>query len=249
MAPDPIPPHPQADVIDDYWARRFGCLLQDIQTPGIHILCSEEMDPARMAVLELQHATLIRAASEHEGQLTEWAKSQQGYAPRTAEAISLALPNQEWKVSPSEKVLYLNPAEFRPFSKPEVRQLSAQNSFDLTAMHRGCSLAEQQAGEINIDHPAIFGAYVDNQLVAAASFIDQGQGIADVGVLVHRDFRRQGYGRAVVSGLSQWGLDHGRIVQYWRFCSNAGSARIADSLGFAEYGRYQVLHLSISPLS
>lgn len=242
-------PHPQADQIDAFWARRFGCLLQDVQTPGIHIVCGDEVDPARMAVLELRDATIIRAASEHEEILAGWAKSQEEDAPRTAEAVAQAFPNQEWKVSPSEKVLYLNPAEFRPSGKPGVRQLSERDSEDLTAMHRGCSLAEQQAGEVSIDHPAIFGAYVDGRLAAAASFIDQGLDIADVGVLVHRDFRRQGYGRAVVSALAQWGLDHQRIVQYWRFCSNTGSARLADSLGFAEYGRYQNLHLSISPFS
>ncbi len=142
----------------------------------------------------------------------------------------MAFPDQEWKVSPAEKVLYLNPAEFRPFIKPEVRQLSAADSHDLTVMHQGCSLAEQQAGEVNIDHPAIFGAYAGNRLAAAASLIDQGQGIADVGVLVHRDFRGQGYGRAVVSALSQWGLDNERIVQYWRLCA---TRRFRPHRGFA----------------
>jgi RimJ/RimL family protein N-acetyltransferase len=248
MVPDPLP-HPKADVIDAWWARRFGCLLEDIQSPGIHVTCRDDVDPAQMAVLELKHATLIRAASEHQASLAEWAKSQPPDAPCTADDVSRAIPNQAWKVSPSEKVLYLNPKEFRPFNRQEVRELSQSDSHDLTVMHRGGSLEEQKAGEVNIDHRAIFGAYVKGQLVAAASFIDQGEGIADVGVLVHRDFRGQGFGRAVVSALCQWGLDHDRIVQYWRFCGNIGSARIADSLGFTEYGRYQVLHLGIAPFS
>jgi RimJ/RimL family protein N-acetyltransferase len=240
-------PHPQADVIDAYWARRFGCLLSDIQTPGVHLVCREDVDPNRMAVLELKHSTLVRAALEHEEMLVAWAKSLAENTPRSADDVTKAFPDQKWKVSASEKVLYLNPAEFRPFPRPEVRQLTLADSDDLTAMHWGCTLAEQQAGEVNIEHPAIFGAYAQDQLVAAASFIDQGQTIADVGVLVHRDFRKQGYGRAVVSALCQWGLANGRIVQYWRLDSNLGSVHIADALGFEAYGIYQTLHLSISP--
>jgi GNAT superfamily N-acetyltransferase len=242
-------PHSLADVIDAFWARRFGCLLEDINTPGVHIASSHEVDPARMAVLELSRATIVRTAASHADQLIEWAKRLPDEAPRTAEDVAKAFRDQEWKVSPSEKVLYLNPDEFRPFVSPEVRPLAEEDSIELTAMHHGCTLDEQQAGEVNIDHPAIFGAFVEGRLVAAASLIDQGETIADVGVLVHRDFRRQGYGRKVVSALSQWGLENGRIVQYWRLCSNAGSVRIADSLGFAEYGRYQNLYLSIPPFS
>lgn len=242
-------PHPKANVIDTFWARRFGCLLSDIQTPGAHVVCREDVDPNRMAVLELAHATLVRATSEHEELLTAWANSLAENAPRSADAVANAIPDKIWKVSPSEKVLYLNPAEFRPFPRPEVRQLTLEDSADLTRMHRGCTLSEQQAGEVSIDHPAIFGAYVKDQLIAAASLIDQGQTISDVGVLVHRDFRKQGYGRSVVSGLCEWGLENGRIVQYWRLCSNTGSVHIADSLGFREYGIYQTLHLSISPFS
>lgn len=222
-------------------------MLADIQTPGVHVVCQEDVDPNRMAVLELAHATLIRAAAEHEELLTAWAKSLANDDPRSAEDVTIAFPDQQWKVSRSEKVLYLNPAEFRPFNKPEVRQLSLAESDDLTRMHRGCTLAEQQAGEVNIDHPAIFGTYANGQLIAAASFIDQGQTISDVGVLVHRDFRGQGYGKAVVSALCQWGLDNNRIVQYWRLCTNTASVHIADALGFKEYGIYQTLHLSISP--
>ncbi len=239
--------HPNADVIDAFWARRLGCLPGDIRSPGVHVVCSGDVDPGRMAVLQLDRSTIVRASSEHEEPLTLWARNRSEDSPRSAEAVAQALADQEWTVGPSEKVLYLDPAEFRPADKPGVRQLTRDDSWDLTAMHRGCTLQEQQAGEVNIDHPAIFGAYAGEGLVAAASFIDQGEDIADVGVLVHCDYRRQGYGRAVVSALARWGLDNGRIVQYWRLCSNTGSVRLADALGFQEYGRYQNLTLNIPP--
>ena len=240
-------PHPHADVIDGYWAERFGCSRDELQSLGWHLIVSEEADPCRIAVLELAQGTLIRSAEEHAELLAAWIKSQPEDAPRTAQSLAGTFSPEAYQVSPSEKVFYLNPAEFRPFAKPEVRQLSEADSHDLTAMHHGCSLEEQKAGEVCIDHPAIFGAYVNGQLAAAASLIDQGAGISDVGVLVHRDFRRQGYGKAAVSALAAWGLEHGRIVQYWRLCENVGSARIAESLGFSEYGQYQLLHLTYSP--
>lgn len=239
--------HPQSHVIDAHWAGRFGCSPADLQSPGVHVVTSEETDRSRIAVLELQQATLVRVAPEHADPLEEWSRNRPIDSPRDASAVANTFPQQEWRVSPSEKVFYLDPDSFRPFQKPDVRQLSEADSSDLTAMHRGCDPKEQQAGEVNIDHPAIFGAFADGRLVAAASLIDQGESLSDVGVLVHRDFRRQGYGRAVVSALSKWGLENGRIVQYWRLCSNTGSARIADSLGFTEYGCFQVLHQSISP--
>ena len=239
--------HPQADVIDAFWARRLGCLPEDLRSPGVRVVCSRDVDPGRMAVLELDRATIVRASSEHEEPITLWARNRSEDSPRSAEAVARALGDQEWSVGPSENVLYLDPAEFRPFDQPGVRPLCLEDSRDLTAMHRGCTLQEQQAGEVNIDHPAIFGAYADGRLVAAASLIDQGDGIADVGVMVHRDYRRRGFGRAAVSALSRWGLDNRRIVQYSRLCSNTGYARIADSLGFREFGRYQNLFLTIPP--
>ncbi len=235
-------PHPNANVIDGYWAERFGCALEELQKPGWHVISSPEADPSRFAVLELAHATLVRSAEEHADWLAAWIESRPN-AARTADDVANAFSPQACEMTPSEKVFYLNPAEFRPFARPDVRRLSEVDSRDLTAMHRGCSLEEQKAGEVSIDHLAIFGAYAEGRIVAAASFIDQGAGISDVGVLVHRDFRRQGYGRAVVSALAAWGLEQGRIVQYWRLCKNTGSARIADSLGFAEYACYRLLHL------
>lgn len=239
--------HPQADVIDTYWARRFGCSLEEFRQPGVQVIVSDQADPSRIAVLEFEHTTIVRIAFEHHEALANWSNTCPSEAPRSAQAVADALGHEAWRISPSEKAFYLNQDRFRPFDRFDVRQLTAADSGALTAMHRGCSLEEQQAGEVNIDHPAIFGAFADDQLVASASLIDQGAQISDVGVLVHRDFRRKGFGRAVVSAVSQWGLENDRIVQYWRLCSNSGSARIADALGFTEYGRYQVLHRKVSP--
>ncbi len=240
--------HPQAEEIEHYWAKRFGCARELLSQPGFHVVADEETDPHRMMVLGLTHATLVRTTSDRAEELTELLEPGSCHLPDVEEVIARAFPTETWTSSPSEKVLYLHPEEFYVFPKAGVRQLTETDSKDLTTMHRGCLLEEQQAGEVNIDHPAIFGAYVENQLVAAASFIDQGQGIWDVGVLVHRDFRKQGFGRAVVSALCEWGLDHGKIVQYWRKCSNTGSVNIASSLGFTEYARFSTLHWLHSPL-
>lgn len=239
--------HAPADLIDSYWASRFGCPMDELRQPGVQVIASDQVDPTRIAVLELHTTTLVRTADVHRDILVPWSKSLAEDALRSAEAVAEAFEKGAWRASPSEKVFYLAPEKFCPFRKSEVRQLTPDDSEALTLMHRGCSLQEQQAGEVSIDHPAIFGAFVGDQIVAAASLIDQDAHISDVGVLVHRDFRRRGFGRAVVSATSQWGLEHNRIVQYWRLCSNTGSARIADSLGFTEYGRYQVLYRSISP--
>ena len=239
--------HPQSHVIDADWAGRFGCSPDLLEVPGVHLVFSEEADPSRIAVLELSESTILRAAEKHADVLTAWSNNRQADDPRTAEAVSQAFPDDQWNLSPSEKVLYLNPDEFRPDPKPGVRQLTEEDSGDLTEMHRGCTWEEQKSGEVNIDHPAIFGAYAAGRLVAAASFIDQDDRISDVGVLVHAGFRQKGYGRAAVSALCEWGLGNGRIVQYWRLCQNTASARIADSLGFSEYGRFQVLYQNVTP--
>lgn len=56
--------------------------------------------------------------------------------------------------------------------------------------------------------------------------------LADIGVLVHKDYRKRGLGKAVVAELCQVCFDHDIVPMYRAMEYNTGSLRIPRALGF-----------------
>ncbi len=59
--------------------------------------------------------------------------------------------------------------------------------------------------------------------------------LRNIGIVTHPRYRRQGYGRAVVSAMAAYTLAGGAIPHYQTVLANAGSLAIARSLGFVQY--------------
>jgi predicted GNAT family acetyltransferase len=72
-------------------------------------------------------------------------------------------------------------------------------------------------------------------LVAVAGYTVWGDVIAHIAVITHPQYRGQGYGRAVVSRLTEEVLRQGLVPQYRTLEANQPSMAIARTLGFAYY--------------
>jgi predicted GNAT family acetyltransferase len=73
------------------------------------------------------------------------------------------------------------------------------------------------------------------ELVAAGRLHDVREQVLSVGVLTHPDHRGHGYGSAVASAMTRYGIESGRIMLYRTLLSNRASVQIATSLGYPEY--------------
>ncbi len=79
------------------------------------------------------------------------------------------------------------------------------------------------------------------EVVAAASLNWQSPYFAEIAVNTRPQHRRQGWGKSVVSALSGYLLDEGRIPLYVVSESNRASAQLAEGLGFVDTGARELL--------
>ena len=237
--------HPDADVIHRHVAARYDCDVEDFTRPGAHIKVWHHADRRLMLTFHHDDSLLVETSDELADRIEAWLESRETQVVHFDELTQRFAPESS-RGAPTERVLYLHPDRFRPKLDADVRRLTEDDSPALTDLHRACPLLDQRMANINIDHPAVFGKFQGDQLIAVASFIESDfDNIADVGVLVHPDHRGQGHGQTVVSALAEHGLNTGRIVQYWRLDVNTSSANIADRLGFSEYGRQTTLRCDV----
>lgn len=82
-----------------------------------------------------------------------------------------------------------------------------------------------------------FWVRMEGQIPAAVAWMEiQTRQAWEVGVGTHRDYRRRGYGRAVVSAATRATLDRGLLVVYTTAWTNIASQRLARGLGYIPYG-------------
>jgi GNAT superfamily N-acetyltransferase len=134
----------------------------------------------------------------------------------------------------AEPYLYLLPECFQPVATAGVRELGDDDADALGQLRS--LLSPREAEYVGSNQAVVFGAYVGETLVAAAShYVFEEDGVASAGVITHPDYRRQGSGKAVTAAAAQWALDRGWIVEWSTTAQNRGSLGIAAALGFRQY--------------
>jgi len=111
------------------------------------------------------------------------------------------------------------------------------DSVAMGVLKRACSKEERTAGSVSLQDVWPTGFFAEGKLVAAASAWLWGDRLADLGVLTHGGYRRQGCGAAVVSAVAVRAIAEGRIPFYRCDAANTASFALAKSLGFAEIAR------------
>lgn len=131
---------------------------------------------------------------------------------------------------------YLYADDFSPCQLDDflLRKLSLDDTPALDLMKSACSEDDIDEGEVNTDDELVFGIFDGDKLVACASMYDW-HGFADIGVLVHPDYRGRKLGKAAVSTVCDQLLTSERLISYRYDILNTHSKRIAHSLGFTHY--------------
>jgi GNAT superfamily N-acetyltransferase len=82
-----------------------------------------------------------------------------------------------------------------------------------------------------VKHPT-FAVFDGAEIVAAASYDYQEEWIRHVGFITHPAHRGRGYGRAVGSAITAYGLGEGGVMQWQTLNANVPSFRVGQALGY-----------------
>lgn len=236
----------------DIWARYFECSPLMLRNGGLSIIPQEKLtgtglvnlyqigkrsiaycdEGVREILIYMMQINALRNGSDKGMREAEIASELEQHNDITLEHDHL-----EW-------LFYLYPDDFKPYKSPDydVRQLSEADKGALDDLKSACTPDDVDEGWVHVTDELVYGAFDSDKMVACASLFDW-RGFADPGVLVHPDYRRKGLGKAVVSPICQWVLDHGRVMNYRCDSMNLGSAGIAKSLGFTHYFSIEVFKL------
>ena len=128
-----------------------------------------------------------------------------------------------------------------------ARRLHPENDNTyLRSLYDACTEEDLDEAEIYVDDPdpVIYGMFAKEQLVTYASHRYWDEIIADMGVLIHPNYRSQGLGKAVVSALCDWCIQNNVVPMYRVFSDHPHSQRIPQALGFQELVVIETVKLS-----
>lgn len=236
-------------IVYGYWANRFGCKPSDFTQPGTLIIREDKLDESGHAILyHIDQMRVLRISTR----LADEANLPLGY-DRDFGSITIGQLHQLLVDELQEEAQgpfvdnYLFPLDFKP-KKPansfNTRQVFPEkDNPTLLNFYEACSEEDIDEAEIYIDEPdpVIIGLFDGEEMVAYASHRYWDDVIADIGVLVHPEYRSQGLGKAVVSELCQWCIEHDVVPMYRVFRGHVHSWRIQHTLGFTELVKIEIL--------
>lgn len=228
------------NAVYGFWANSFGCLPEDFSQTCTWVKKQDDMRDSGTCVLyHMGAASIIRidpALAERIG--LSGGMYPQPIAMTITELQGLA--GDKYSISVKSTLLdhFIDPKDFKVAPYPEgftPRYLDAEKDKDtLLGFYGQCSAKDLDEADIIIEEPdpVIFGLFDGEHMAAYSSHRYWENTLADIGVLVHKDYRKRGLGTAVVSELCQYCFDHDIVPMYRAFDYNTGSLRIPHALGF-----------------
>jgi GNAT superfamily N-acetyltransferase len=137
----------------------------------------------------------------------------------------------------------LEVGRFRPAPSINVRFVGPNDSAAVERFRAECGADGWENGGLDkVKHH--MAAYFDGQRIAAMAGYRPWNDLAgDPCVLTHPEFRRRGYGAAVVSLVVAAALDEGKLLLYQTLEANRGAVQIALNLGYEQYARHVAVRL------
>ena len=228
-------------TIDSFWAEYFGCSIDTIRRPGLHVIrrTAKPRDQRGIFVLVNAQAYLISTPPESHD-----AVQQAVSAPGVATSALIETPfwaallgsKLEQAVGPTW-LAYADNSDFYPADTSSVVQLKSADGHALEALKNACVKAEWENGNIDLAKQPTFGYFLGDSLVAVAGYEVWSGKIGHIGVVTHPQLRGKGLGKTTVSAAAEHGLKADLVMQYQTLAANQPSKGIGKSLGFRRYGR------------
>ena len=225
------------ETVDRYWMADLGCsrdALYSRQTlivlhaasssnyHGIFVFLRDEL------LLVSVPRSLIDVFCRN---AEEWSRSAVLQEDRLRALVSYPI---ELVIGPAF-VGYTNRANFRPTPAAGAHVLGQQDITALEDLRGACSELEWEHGGSQLGDQPVVGEYSGDQLVAVAGYQLWSGEIAHIYVITHPQHRGKGYGKSVVSRITDEVLNQGLVPQYQTLEDNVSSMAIARSLEFERY--------------
>lgn len=224
-------------LLDAFWAESFGCAAEVLRANRVTVVAHTgefasysgtymlRYGPACICTVPRQYLELTSAAVRDKPPDTV-------FTPTFL--LSTFAGMVERIVGPSYRGC-ADASDFHPVDPRGTRLLGPHDDAALRQLAADCGAEAWEHSSIKFGRIPIFGAYAGTTLAAAGSLYLAGTRLRNVGIVTSPAFRGHGYGRAVVSAMSEYALAHGDVPHYQTLLSNAPSLGIARSLGFQQY--------------
>lgn len=228
-----------------YWASFLGCTSEQLETPGTWVGPHAGLEDYQgVYLLHRGEACIVSAPAPFlalaTSRLAGLPAASSFDTTRLRQIFGHAI---ERFVGPAWQG-YLRADDFMPAARPNVRQLTAADDPALRRLQEACDVEEWESIGIGRTEQVVFGAFVGDTLMAAGMGEPRAATMLHIGIITHPEYRRQGYGRAVVSAICTHGLEVGLVPRYQALAVNSSSLAIARILGFAQFAETLAVRLS-----
>ena len=227
-----------------YWASRFNCDAEVFSQDRISIFADEQYKNKEGLVLyQIGKLRIIRISPALEKEIGDPSKFQDAGETFSNEELLAKLLGNKYQIEKKSVLLdhFLAAPDFIPQPTPDEFALKRLDpKIDkklLTELFKACTAAELDDADIILDDPdpVIMGLIYNGELAAYASHRYWGdEEIADIGVLIHPNYRGQGLGKGIVSSLCAWCIKNNVVPMYRVFDDNMISKKIPTKLGFGD---------------
>jgi len=226
------------DRLDAWWAAALGCDVTDFHRGGTLVArhgAALSDYPGLFALARNRSCVISVPPARFAPAVALFA----GHRPRAAfdgDVLRQVFPLRGSTVIGPAWMGNADRTDFHAADSRDTRLLAYQDAAALRALEAACDPVDWEHSGIDADHDLLFGRFHGPVLVAAGTGRRKGEGVLDIGIVTHPGYRGHGYGRAVVSAMTTYGLVHGHVMRYRTLQANVPSFRIARALGYQEYG-------------
>lgn len=223
-------------TIESYWASYLGLPREALSGAQTLVVSHAGLEDYHGLFAFLRHSLLVlsvppRLLDHWRPRAADWTHDDVMQEDRL---LSLVGDAAERVIGPAF-VGYTDHDNFQPAHSDAVRLLGPQDAAAFAALQAACDSQDWDHGGSELGGQPVMGTFAGAQLAAVAGYSLWGDRIAHLSVVTHPQFRGQGHGRAVISGLTAEVLRRGLVPQYRTLAANTPSMVLARGLGFASY--------------
>jgi len=224
------------NTLDVYWQTFFACAVTSFDAPQTRVVSHAGVGAYHGVFLFRRAHTLIISVPPafDAGQRAALATMTVADFDNRAALYDRIPARIERMVGPAF-IGYADATTLQPYHSSAVRLLTERDAGAYTVLRDACPAIDWEHGGSAFGEQRLVGAFVDDQLAALAGCERWGTQIAHIAVVTHPAYRGRGYGKGVVSVLSETVLQDGLIPQYRTLRSNTASMSIVAELGFVAY--------------
>jgi GNAT superfamily N-acetyltransferase len=226
-------------VADAWWARDFACSPDHLRPRATHVQvhAGELTGDDGIWILAVGTWPLVSLPLAVFPRLCERAQAWSRETIATSGTLEEGLaPIRPTRIVGPAFIGYATRESLRKEIKKRARQLVESDAVAGTALRSPCDAEAWEHGGSEFGHVPTFGAFErDADLAAMAGYEIWGE-IAHISIISAPHRRSQGYGAAAALAAAEHALNAGLVPQYRTLKANGPSMRVAERLGFQEYG-------------